>query len=210
LSVSDFRELRDDELAKRSDDELIDYMRKARAAGAQAAGRQALSALVWGHVGNVRRRMALRLPSYAVEDAAHDALVRAIGSAFDGTSVGQFRSWLSTITNRTIADFYRYRERHPDPDPLGGGCEGEDERGSRFEPAVGSEDGAVEMQVVIDEVMGELNEDHRRVIELHVFGALPARDVCSQMEGMSPDNVAQIASRFRTRLREQLGQGGSL
>ena len=42
------------------------------------------------------------------------------------------------------------------------------------------------------------------MIELHVFGALPASEVCDRIEGMSEDNVAQIASRFRAKLRARL------
>ena len=202
LSRSDFRELSDHQLAERSDDDLIDYLRHARAAGAGVAGHRALAILVWGHAGNVRRRMAIRLPAHAVEDAAHDALVRAIGAAFDGTSVGEFRSWLRTIVDRTVVDFYRYRDRHPDADPLPGEHVGDDEhRRLRAEPAVAAESGAVELSLVIDQVMDELNDVHRQVIDLHVFGGLSAPEVCDRMSGMAEDNVAQIASRFRRRLR---------
>ena len=69
---------------------------------------------------------------------------------------------------------------------------------------VESGDREVETRMVIDAVLDEFNEDHRRVIDLHVFGGLPAKDVCARMEGMTPDNVAQICSRFRKRLRTRL------
>ena len=52
------------------------------------------------------------------------------------------------------------------------------------------------------------NEKHRLVIELHVFGGLTAGEVCDRIEGMSEDNVAQIASRFRAKLRARLDPGG--
>ena len=64
--------------------------------------------------------------------------------------------------------------------------------------------GAVELRLILEEVMAELSPDHRRVIELHVLDGLPAAETCEHIDGMSPDNVAQIASRFRRRLREVL------
>jgi DNA-directed RNA polymerase specialized sigma24 family protein len=48
-----------------------------------------------------------------VEDAAHDALVRAVASAFDGSSRREFRKRLGTIIDRTAADWFRKRERRP-------------------------------------------------------------------------------------------------
>ena len=72
------------------------------------------------------------------------------------------------------------------------------------EPFVDSESGAVELRIIIDDVLGTFNEKHTQVIELHVFGALPAVEVCDRIEGMSEDNVAQIASRFRAKLRARL------
>jgi RNA polymerase sigma factor (sigma-70 family) len=75
------------------------------------------------------------------------------------------------------------------------------------EPATESEAGAIHLRIIIDEVLQELSEKHRRVIELHVFEALPAAEVCDRIDGMTEDNVAQIASRFRTKLRTRLDTG---
>lgn len=58
---------------------------------------------------DVKRRLSIKLPAHVVDDLAHDALVRAIAAAFDGSSVGGFRSWLHTIVNRTAVDFFRRR-----------------------------------------------------------------------------------------------------
>ena len=52
------------------------------------------------------------------------------------------------------------------------------------------------------------NEKHRLVIELHVFEGFTAAEVCDRIKGMSEDNVAQIASRFRAKLRARLDPGG--
>ena len=201
-----FTQVPDHELNKLSDEALIAYLREASDAGAKEAARRALAILVYGHARIVEQRMALRLPPHAVEDAAHEALVRAVASAFNGTSEGEFRSWLGTIIERTVADWYRRKERRLSEMPLPGEHE-EDGAGWKGMPALASETGAVELQIVIEDVMSTLNDSHREVIELHVFQGLPATEVCARLDGMSPDNVAQIASRFRKRLREALDAG---
>jgi RNA polymerase sigma factor (sigma-70 family) len=134
---------------------------------------------------------------------ADEILVRALGSAFAGSSYGEFRSWLNTITDRARVDWYRRRERRPAETLLPSEHLGEGDVWGD-EPASASEAGAVELRMVVDEVMIPLSAPHRSVVELHVIDGLPAADVCKQVGGMTPDNVAQIASRFRKRLREAL------
>ena len=147
--------------------------------------------------------MALRVPANVCEDLAHEALVRAIAASFDGTSVGEFRSWLTTIIERTAADHYRRAQRRPTETALPSEhADSESVWGD--EPFVASEAGAVELRVIIDEVLATFNDTHRQVIDLHIFGALTANEVCERINGMTADNVAQIASRFRAKLRAQL------
>jgi len=47
------------------------------------------------------------------------------------------------------------------------------------EPAVDSESGAVELRMIVEEVLEEYNEKHRLVIDLHVFGGPTAAEVCA-------------------------------
>jgi RNA polymerase sigma factor (sigma-70 family) len=206
-----FRPLPNHELHLLDDERLIEYLRDARAAGELQAARRALMFLIYGYEHDVKRRLSLRVPKWAIDDVAHDALVRAVAAAFDGSSQGEFRSWLNTIVERTAIDFYRRAERRPTEAPLPSEHIG-DEQVWGDEPFVESAEGAVALRLIIEEVLGELSEKHRHVIELHVFAALPAADVCDTINGMTADNVAQIASRFRARLRERLdllGGGGS-
>ena len=60
------------------------------------------------------------------------------------------------------------------------------------------------MRIIVEKVLETFNKTHRYVIELHVFGGLNAAEVCDRIEGMTVDNVAQIASRFRAKLRTRL------
>lgn len=203
MSSARFRPQPDHELDRLSDEKLIAYVREASSAGDPVAARRALAILVYGHAANVERRMALRMPRWAAQDAAHDALVRAVMAAFDGTSEGEFHNWLNTIIDRTAADWFRRRDRRPKESLLPSEHAGDDEVWGE-EPASASEAGAVELQLIVEEIVAGLSPQHRRVIELHVLDGHSAVETCERMDGMSPDNVAQIASRFRKRLRDTL------
>ena len=202
-----FRPRTDNELAQLTDEKLIAYIRDAAGVGDVEAAKRGLMFLVYGYRYTVRSRIALRIPTEAVEEATDEALVRALVSAFHGSSRGQFKAWLNTIIDRTIADWYRRRERRPRERPLPSEHLGEEEIWGG-EPATASEAGAVELRIVVEKVMGPLSDKHRQVVELHLLDGLPAAAVCDRVDGMSADNVAQIASRFRKRLREAIDAGG--
>jgi RNA polymerase sigma factor (sigma-70 family) len=201
-SIVTFRERPDEELHQLDDDELVAYGRAARDAGNLAAARRALAFLVYGYEADVHRRVTLRVPSHAADEVTRDVLVRAVASAFDGRSVGQFRSWINTIIGRAAADYFRTAARRPKEAPLPGEHD-EDAVWGRV-PSVESDTGEVELRLLVDDILESFNDTHRMVIDLHVFDGYTAREVCDRIDGMAEDNVAKIASRFRARLRERL------
>jgi RNA polymerase sigma factor (sigma-70 family) len=188
-----FRPLDAAALERLDDDALVEYMRRARAAGHQSAG-LALAILTHGYSANVYRRVALKVPAHHVEDLARDIIVEAITSAFDGTSVGQFRSWLRTITDRAIADFFRRGAGRASTEPL-----------PAVDPEAPSTEGLVELRDAIDRVMAEMREDHRSVIDVMVFKDGTAADAAREVAGMTEANAHQITHRFREALKRELG-----
>jgi RNA polymerase sigma factor (sigma-70 family) len=191
-----FRPLDEAALERLDDDALIEYMRAARTAGHTSAA-HALAILVFGHWQNVERRMRMKIPAAHVEDLTGDVVADAVASAFEGNSVGEFRSWLNTITQRAIADFYR---RGP------GRVKSADE--AVPEPVADPETGEIEVRDAIERVMTTLRPDHRKVVDLVVFEGRPAADAAGAVPGMTEANVHQIASRFRKALRGELEAGG--
>jgi RNA polymerase sigma factor (sigma-70 family) len=191
-----FRPLDEAALQRLDDDALIKYMREARTNGHPSAG-HALAILVYGHWPNVERRVRMKVPAAHVEDLTGDIIVDAIASAFEGKSVGEFVSWLNTITRRAIADFHRRgpgRVKIADqPVP---------------EPAADPHTGEVELRDAIERVMTKLRPDHQKVIDLVVFEDRPAAEAVDAVPGMTEANVHQITSRFREALRGELGAGG--
>jgi DNA-directed RNA polymerase specialized sigma24 family protein len=182
--LSVFRPLAEAELVRLDDDALIAYVGLARRHG-HGSWRLALAVLVYGHWHNVARRVALKVPSAAVEDVTSEVLMSALQAAFDGSSAGEFAVWLRTITARRIADFHRRRS------PVVG----------LDEDVVAPEEGAVGVADAVSRVLARLSDEHRRVVELVVFEGLAA----SEVDGVGAANVHQITSRFRRALREELG-----
>ena len=57
------------------------------------------------------------------------AMLAALQSTFDGTSIGEFVNWLNRIVDRRgIADYWRGKEREPETAPIA------DERSTRKRP----------------------------------------------------------------------------
>ena len=203
MSPAPFRELREHELTQLSDDRLIAYIVAARAAGETDAMTTAVRILTHGYYTIVGNRVRLKVPKEHVADVTNDAITSAMTAAFDGQSVGEFRSWLHTITQRRVADFHRSREGKPDTVPLPGAG---DEEPYGDELAVEFEGVAIDAQRAIDTAMGEMSDVHAEAIDLNVFEDLPAGEVAVRL-GLSEQNVHQIKSRFKKRVRELLAEG---
>jgi DNA-directed RNA polymerase specialized sigma24 family protein len=192
LALPPFRSLDETELQRLDDDALVEYMRRARAAGDPSAG-LALAILVFGHWHNVERRVRMKVPDEHVEELTGDIVVDAIASSFGGSSVGEFRAWLHTIVRRAIADFFR---RGPGRVTV--------ERAEAAEPAAVSDAGVVELLDAVERVKAPLRPDHRRVIEIMLFEGGTAATAARELRGMTEDNAHQIVSRFRRALRREL------
>jgi RNA polymerase sigma factor (sigma-70 family) len=189
------------DLVRLDDDALLAHLRDARRGGDAEQAVLAVRVLVFGHWDRVTRRVALKVAPEDVESLASDVIYSAIRSAFDGASVGEFVMWLNTITNRRIADHHRRRENVPAVVSIGAG--GEDSGDGQIEPADVSQEGLVETRDVVERTLASLSEQHAKVVERHVLEGVPAQEVGAEF-GVGADNVAQISSRFRRRLREHL------
>jgi RNA polymerase sigma factor (sigma-70 family) len=209
-----FRHLTDQQLHELSDDELFDYLIRARAAGKVDAAKLALQMLVFGHLDTIEKRVRLKVPVEAVDEVVSKAFLSAFVGRIRGESYGEFRSWLNTIVDRRIADFHR-RKNRPGEVPLASEHEGDQDIWGEM-PQVEGEAGAVETAAVTQQVLDALNEVHRRVVEVYAFDDASAEETAEQINGelapnppMKKDNVHQIYSRFRRDLIEALGGEGN-
>jgi RNA polymerase sigma factor (sigma-70 family) len=187
--LDEFRELPEHQLSALGDDDLVAYMRAAREAGRAEAMKPAIGILVFGYWDSLVNRARLKLPEADAEDVASEAVASAIASAFDGRSIGEFRSWLHTILSRRIADYHESRKRRPKTSELPDEPDG---------PVAPQDDALFATQCLEQAYDAIANERHRRVIDLYVFGELSAAATAAELgDGMSETNVYKIASRFR-------------
>lgn len=170
--------------------------------------RPAVAVLVHGYWDTLVYRARIKLRTDAdAEEVAAEAVASAIASAFDGRSVGEFRSWLHTILSRRIADWWEAREQRLQKTVLPSEHLGDDEVWGR-EPSVGFEGDALHARESVRQALDELQAEHREVIRLYVLGPHAAAEAASLAgPGMTEANVHQIASRFQRRVRELLQAG---
>jgi RNA polymerase sigma factor (sigma-70 family) len=206
--LAGFQELPEHHLGSLSDDLLIDYMRRAREAGRHDAMQPAIGVLVFGYWDTLVGRARLKLPRADAEDVAGEAVASALAAAFDGKSIGEFRSWLHTILSRRIADYLESRKRKPRTRELPSEHEREEVWGS--EPAAEFEGDALFARECLERAYNEIDDPrHRRVIDLYVLGPHSAAEAAELVAGgMTEANVHQIASRYQKRFKELL-EGGN-
>jgi RNA polymerase sigma factor (sigma-70 family) len=205
--LTDFQELPEHQLRSRSDGQLIAYLRSARQAGRLDAMKPAIGLLVYGYWDSLVNRARLKLSYADAEDVAAEAAASAIASAFDGRSVGEFRSWLHTILARRIADYHEARRRRAGSTALPSEHQGDEEVWGR-DPATPFEGEALPALECLARAYEELEHDrHKLVIDRYVFGPQSAGEVADLVDGMSEANVHQIGSRFQRRVRELLREG---
>ena len=204
MGAGAFKEKGEHELAAMAEDRLIAYLLDARANGAPTA--LSVSILVYKLMSNVRRRVAMKVPAEAIEEVAEAVLLSALTSDFDGSSVGEFRSWLSTIIQRRIADYHRSPKTDVRLVPLPDEHEGDDEVwGARA--SVPFEGEAIDVERALARARSELNREHQEVVLLYVFEDLSAAEVAGRVDGVSQANVHKIAQRYRDRVSELLADG---
>ena len=188
---------------------LIDYLRAAREAGRHDAMKAAIAVLVFGYHDTLMNRARLKLPEADVADVVSETLASAIASAFDGSSVGEFKSWLHTILSRRIADYHDARTRMPKTAPLPGEHHGDDEVWGD-EPSEPFEGDALHARGCLEAAYSELENGTATgaVIDLYVLGPNSAAETAALIgDGMTEANVHQIASRFQRRVKELLEEG---
>lgn len=215
--MPDFTPLPDPELDHLSLEELVAYHHAARRAGRHDEAQKALGRQVWAFEDRVNYWIRRKIPEEHVEDLVQTVFESALGSSFDEPTVGQFGSWLRRIAQYRIADFYDKESRRIKADPLVDDHERDEDVWGPTPEAPDFTQEVVERSVV-KQALAELNEVHRRAIEIGGpkdlgFEGAPAKETAQRIndqfsgqEGdpMTDGNVHKILSRFRKRLADLL------
>ncbi len=172
--------------------------------------------LVFRYEGLVRAKVLLKVSRSDADDLVATVFMSVLNSIFSGQTPAEFRAWLMTITKRRIADYHRsggFAAGMELFDPTGSD---EETTQGPAEPSSGGEIERAEAGMLIQEMLTELGEAHRLVVQLYVLEGHAAAECCDRVNSqlgasltdpMTEANVHQIASRFRATLREALAGG---
>ncbi len=167
------------------EDELI--------ASAQMGSLEAFSALYEHYLPIVYNRVRCVVPEEDVEDVTQNTFLAAIRSLKSFRSESCFGTWLRTITNRQIAEYYRHRKQIIVPL--------RESRVGQHAPAP-SEDA-----VLLQQALCSLPQKYREVLLLRLAEAMPFQEI-AQLQGCSLEASKSLFRRAVAALHEQMNRHG--
>ena len=157
----------------------------------------AFNALYQRHLASVYNRVRYLVPETDVEDVTQEVFIAVVKSLNSFRGEAQFGTWLRTLTNHKVAEYYRKRNRKREaPEaPLS-------------EPAGAGEDGrlkTVEERVILRKALNQISETHREVILLRFAEGLQFKDI-AELTGQNLEATKSLFRRAMSALRSQLDE----
>lgn len=145
-------------------------------AKAQAGDKDAFFALYDRYLGKVFNRVKSKIPQQEAEDVTQDVFIAVSRSLKSFKQEARFNTWLYTIVNRQIADFYRRRSRHS------GGTEAEVdlESGESVPTVLDSQE--IDQRLLIQRAMNTLPEHYQEIILMRFADGLTFNEIAEERE----------------------------
>jgi len=154
-------------------------------------------------VEGMRAFIARRVPDPSSEDVLQETLIRLHESTESLQDADRAESWAFTIARRTIADFYRERERTPPEEPLGQtGSAPESPPPSEAENLAdyeGAHDVHEEVLSWLRPMAGQLEEMYRHPLIMADFEGHTQQEVADEL-GLSLSGAKSRVQRARKKL----------
>jgi RNA polymerase sigma-70 factor, ECF subfamily len=174
---------------------------EALARQAQQGSREAFLTLYNKYLNKVYNRVRSRVPEEDIEDVVQDAFIAMMRSLSSFEQRSHFGTWLYTIVNRQIADYYRRRYR---------GTAGGEIKTVGLEDAERLPDSTPENRDNLDErvlvqgAMNKLPDHYRDVIYMRFADKLTFAEIAAR-RGQSLEAVKSLYRRAIQSIREQIG-----
>lgn len=153
------------------------------------------------HLPSVFNRVRYRIPESDVEDVTQEVFITALRSLHSFQGNAQFSTWLRTLTNRRVADFYRNKEvSNTQSEPLRG--EGESVRIELL--TVASKSSVADDRIVLREALLQLPDHYQEVLLLRFADGLKFREIAKAM-GQSLEATKSLYRRAMDALRDVVG-----
>lgn len=166
-----------------------------------AGQQEAFTMLYERHLTAVYNRVRYRIPESDVEDVTQEVFITALRSLKSFKGDAQFSTWLRTLTNRRVADFYRNKEvTETQSEPLR--AEGEHFRTEQL--TVASKISVSDDKIILREAMVQLPDHYQEILLLRFAEGLKFREIAKSM-GQSLEATKSLYRRAMEALRDVVG-----
>ncbi len=167
------------------------------------AGQQdAFTMLYERHLPSVFNRVRYRIPESDVEDVTQEVFITALRSLKSFRGNAKFSTWLRTLTNRRVADYYRNKEvSETQSEPLRG--EGEIVRMEQL--TITSKTSVSDDKIILREALLQLPDHYQEVLLLRFAEGLKFREIAKVM-GQSLEATKSLYRRAMASLRDVVGE----
>lgn len=166
---------------------------------AQLGDRDAFYALYNRYLQRVYNRVKSKVPPQDVEDVTQEIFIALVRSLDSYQQRSRFNTWLYTIVNRQIADFYRRRSRSE----RGQNVE-LDSEGAPEIPSTAEHDQA-DQRMAIQRALNHLPEHYQEVITMRFADGLTFAEIAEQ-RGQSLEAVKSLYRRALQAVRDHMGE----
>lgn len=181
-----------------NDDELI--------RSAQQGKPEAFTALYERHVPTVYRRVRFIIPEQDVEDVIQEIFIAVMRSLKSFRYESQFSTWLRTLVNRQVADYYRRNATQRKLVDLGEHQEDdESDQPGKLSIHLISHPTDLDDAVTLRFALADLSESYREIILLRFADGLQFNEIAA-LTGKSLDATKSLFRRAVADLKKQVEQ----
>lgn len=177
----------------------LDASDEALARKAQLGDRDAFQTLYQRYSQRIYNRVKSKVPPQDVDDVTQEVFVAVIRSLGSYEERSRFGTWLYTIVNRQIADFYRRRSRSDRGQHVELHDELEDAAG-------GAQQDAADQRMLIQRALNAIPEHYQDIILMRFSDGLTFAEIAEQ-RGQSLEAVKSLYRRAIQAVRDHMGEG---
>ncbi|HUI88279.1 MAG TPA: sigma-70 family RNA polymerase sigma factor [Anaerolineales bacterium] len=156
----------------------------------------AFTALYERHLASVYNRVRYVVPEEEVEDITQEVFIAAVKSIHTFRGEAQFGTWLRTLTNYKVAEYYRKRNRKREAlqVPLSASIVRD-----------GDTAHLMEERIAVRKALNQISESYREVILLRFAEGLQFHEI-AELTGLSLEATKSLFRRAISALRSQLDE----
>lgn len=183
---------------------MLDASDEQLAKKAQLGDKEAFYALYNRYLQRVYNRVRTKVPPQDVEDVTQEVFIALVRSLDGFQQRSRFNTWLYTIVNRQIADFYRRRNRGGRNPAL----EMDNDSEIEFEIPTTADHESADQRLVLQKALMSLPEHYQEIIAMRFADGLTFAEI-AEMRGQSLEAVKSLYRRSIQAMREQIGEESS-